>query len=374
MRIVLTAIALSAMSVGLAPSAPVAAAPAPWWTQRYGSDLQVNGHWEPVVGNFAGDANDDIIWYAPGPTPEQLWTSDGDGTFTKSTLPRGVTSYYGALVGNFGGDQRDDIFWYGDFSHESVLWITDDSADGVQRVRFHISGRYWPTVVTNTAGRDSIVWQILQTGFRDPVWTFTGSDGAVATTHIPDPAFDGNYVAGDFNGDGWGDVFQYRVGNRPDQVSFGQADHQFSTTVEHVNGIYEPVVADVDAGGDGRDDIVWYHVYPGEDGHAADPIWHGTADGDFTTSFSDLPDSNEEESGVPPIASTPEHFVEIADFFGSDHVWYVDGTGEHSRATGNSAVYKANSDAIAIVGSFTNETPDIYRYVPGTGRDILYYR
>src|SRR3954471_14829269 len=171
MRMVVTAVAVGL--VGFAPIAPVAAETAPWWTQRYGPDLQVNGHWLPIVGNFAGDANDDIIWYAPNSTPEQLWTSDGDGTFTKSTLRRNVRTELGALVGNFGGDLRDDIFWYSDFTHESVLWITNDSADGVQRVRFHITGRYIPTVMTNTAGRDSIVWQIVQTGSQDPVWTFT---------------------------------------------------------------------------------------------------------------------------------------------------------------------------------------------------------
>jgi hypothetical protein len=361
-------IVLTVALVGLAPASAIAAAPTPWWTQLYGPDVQVHGGWEPIVGDFGGSDDDDIIWYSPGLTPEQLWTSDGDGTFTKSGVARNVTGDYRPLVGNFGGDQRDDIFWYSDFTHESVLWITNDSSDGVKVVRFRIAGRYIPTVLTNTAGRDTIAFQIVQRGSQAPVWTFTGSEGSVVRASIPDQGLFARYLAGDFNGDGWGDIFQYQLADAPDQVSFGQADHEFSTTAEHVAGVYEPVVADVDAGGDGRDDIVWYNVYRyGDD--LVDPIWHGTADDGFTASFAALNDG-----GFPLLASTPEHFVEIGDFFGSDHIWYVDGTGEHSRATSNSAVFKEDSDTVPIVGSFTNGTPDIFRYVPGKGRDILYAR
>ena len=45
----------------------------------------VSGDYQPLVGDFAGDTHDDILWRTPGSTRAYLWTSQGDGTFVSTT-------------------------------------------------------------------------------------------------------------------------------------------------------------------------------------------------------------------------------------------------------------------------------------------------
>jgi hypothetical protein len=80
-------------------------------------------------------------------------------------------------------------------------------------------------------------------------------------------------ISGDFNGDGYGDIFWYAPGTAPDWLWLGHANGQFTSMPETVSGDYTPVVADFN--GDGRADILW------SDTDTGDPLWLGNADGTF---------------------------------------------------------------------------------------------
>ena len=67
-------------------------------------------------------------------------------------------------------------------------------------------------------------------------------------------------LAGDFDGDGWGDLLTYRAGPAPDTIAWGP-DHVPVGIAVH--GTYRPVVGDFT--GDEADDVFWYAPGPGVD-------------------------------------------------------------------------------------------------------------
>ncbi len=92
---------------------------------------------------------------------------------------------------------------------------------------------------------------------------------AVSTASV-----NGSYVPlrGDFNGDGFDDLFWYGPGSVHDALWLGSAGQAFTSTPVSVSGTYTPVVGDFD--GDGFDDVFWYGP-----GGSYDTIWLGGAAG-----------------------------------------------------------------------------------------------
>src|SRR5687767_13551946 len=73
--------------------------------------VTVNGTYKPLVGDFEGDGDDDIFWYAPGTAKEVMWESNGDGTFIGRAAAQ-VNRTYRPFTGDFDADGDDEIIWY----------------------------------------------------------------------------------------------------------------------------------------------------------------------------------------------------------------------------------------------------------------------
>ena len=179
------------------------------------SPITVDGTDTPIAGDFDGDGHTDIFWYAPGPAPESVWTSDGAGAFSASpTMP--VVGTYTPIAGDFDGDGLTDIFWYA--PGPAADWLWTNLGDGV----------------------------------------FSSSLMSVVGTYTP--------IAGDFDGDGLTDIFWYAAGPAADWLWTSAGDGVFSTSLMSVLGTYTPVPGHFD--GDARTDILWYAPGP-----AADWLW-----------------------------------------------------------------------------------------------------
>ena len=134
-----------------------------------------------------------------------------------------------------------------------------------------VSGTYTPPLTGdfNGDGYDDIFWYKPGSG-GDSVWQGK-SDGTfrplgqfrdVSGTYTP--------LTGDFNGDGLDDIFWYKPGFGGDSVWQGKSDGTFhpSGQFRDVSGTYTPLTGDFN--GDGSDDIFWYKPGPG-----GDSIWLG---------------------------------------------------------------------------------------------------
>ena len=116
-----------------------------------GAGIQVSGTYQPLVGNFGGDTKSDILWYAPGSTPDSLWIGTAThGTFTK--MPMTINGSYIPLVGNFAGDGYDDILWYSPGTGADTLWTSIDAPSIFASSTFTINGTYTPVVLHNHPG------------------------------------------------------------------------------------------------------------------------------------------------------------------------------------------------------------------------------
>ena len=88
-------------------------------------------------------------------------------------------------------------------------------------------------------------------------------------------------LTGDFDGDGFDDIYWYGTGTNPDLVWYGNADvdntDPFDTGTTTIGGTYSPAVGDFD--GNGADDIFWYAP-----GTTTDIMWWATGTrGGWTT-------------------------------------------------------------------------------------------
>ena len=165
-------------------------------------------------------------------------------------------------------------------------------------------------------------------------------------------------IAGDFDGDGFGDVFWYAVGSAPDYVWYGTPGGGHQSVRVRVSGEYEPFVGDF--GGDGRDDIFWYAP-----GRASDYVWGGSTRGRFI----DLP---LRVDGVfePHVGDFDGNGAEDIFWYGpgssGDRIWYG-GARFVSTATNVGGVYRPQ------IGDFSGDgRDDIFWYRKGSGADYLW--
>lgn len=171
----------------------------------------VKGYYTPVAGDFiAGDGISEIVWYAPGPTRDFMWVFDSSGNYTSRELT--INGTYQPVAGSFSDFNPDvlsgfdNIVWYAPGSAQDYMWVFDHFGN-ITTIELEIGGNYRPMVLDIWAdgleGED-IYWYAPGTA-RDFVWDFVGGD----YTSRDDWQVNGSYqstVAGAFLGGGYGDI------------------------------------------------------------------------------------------------------------------------------------------------------------------------
>jgi hypothetical protein len=131
--------------------------------------MQVDGVYDPVVGDADDDGDDDILWYAPGTAADEVWEATGINTFVEHPLDLDNTQV--PLAGEFDGAFGDALF-YGPGTQPDQ-WM------------LHQAG------ITAFAQQDTVVNGIYSRAFT-----------------------------GDFTGEGFTDVFWYQPGTGRDNLWF----------------------------------------------------------------------------------------------------------------------------------------------------------
>ena len=128
-----------------------------------------------VVADLDGDADDDVVVYRPGPTGDHLWrggptvggTVGGAGGFASTSIA--INALYTPEAGDLDGDGDDEILWYAAGPTADSIWFGQPT--GLPGARtISVAGAYLPLIgdVDGQAGED-IVW-LRGTTTTVPVW------------------------------------------------------------------------------------------------------------------------------------------------------------------------------------------------------------
>jgi hypothetical protein len=270
-------------------TAPVSTVPAPalWkggtppatFVARGGQSLF--GHHDPVVGDFDGDGQADVIWYGAGHECDTAWFGADHQTFfdpkevfgTAYTAALEVEGDYAATVGDFDGDGRDDIGWY-------------DAADGTSELWYGNADRTFDKSATFTLPEGLVLaaGDFDDDGHDDLLITSPSVAGAIVTFGDERGSFvDGTVlgglgagltpIVGDFDGDEHADVYWRGATGNKLWFGVGRAGAASFAVIAAPASIgtaatKAPLVGDLD--GDGADDLFWY--VPG----VKTAIWYGS--------------------------------------------------------------------------------------------------
>lgn len=365
----------------------------PYYTDITASTLDVAGQYTPIVGHFTTTELDDIIWYSPGKGLDNRWTPCTHCTtrrFTKTQLVPQVNGAYQPIVGDFAGDDLDDIYWRNplDGGHGS-LW-TNDGAGGFTRRQLDIPASYYQWAVLHDArtgpGKDDILW-LAAPGGKSPLWVFpddgSGDVHTVARLRLPD-MIERVVLPGDFDGNGATDLVLYDrgyVGCRTTCAGAAQRTDwywrrassesgTFTASTKQVAGTYEPVVGRFSQQPDAIDDIVWMgfrQPYGQPRADAPDSLWEGRSSGHFASSTVSLPSAYGGQVVGHDGSDT------ILTFQSPLTVWFNTTSGPVSRRTGSPSPKPYGFDSVWIPGRFTTpDREDIFVYVPGATTEHLY--
>ena len=244
------------------------------------------------TGDFNGDGRDDILWRNDNGLIVD-WLGTPDGGFASNYAGSAVNvpaSWVIAGVGDFNGDARDDILWRDMGSGLLVDWL--GQANG------GFSSNY-----ANSAAKVSLSWSIAGTGDfngdgqTDILWR---SDSGLIANWLGTltGGFTSNYAnsaanvplewtvagTGDFNGDGRDDIlWRNSAGLTVDWLANASGNGGFISNYANsaVRVATTTSIGSIgDFNGDGRDDILWRS----DNGTPAE--WFANASGGFTDHFS----------------------------------------------------------------------------------------
>ncbi|PCC68796.1 Repeat domain-containing protein [Nannocystis exedens] len=340
----------------------------------------------PQWANYDSNARSDIFWYAPG-GPEQFSFSQGGGAFTLSnSLSSAPLAHHKPLVGQYDSGSLSDVLLHtqGPNASEETLFLKQANNLSFTASALSLSDSLVVPLVGQFAGTDRT--DILFFGVTGGLIHWVSNGNGTFTEHtvfvpiIGEPTRWYSPVAGDFDGDGFTDIFAYHsdvdTNVSPDKSKFWRSlgNGTFtSTDVNHTaKGIqgsntspffYAMTVGDFN--GNGPQDILWYSpTAPGSNV----VIWrNGASMAEFVASQS-LAGKFKVFSGDFNGDATTDVFWYNQNEGPSDHdiVWLQNGDFSHTGVT----VDVGNNELLPVLGDYDNNgTTDIYWWDPvGTDR------
>ena len=247
----------------------------------------------PVTGDFNGDGFADILFFNPsGGSPVSYGNADvatGSGQFATST--ENPVGNFRPRSGDFDGDGFDDILWYDPAGAGSYIWFGNAEVAGG-------SGRYRSASESTVADLDPVTGDFNGDGFSD-VFFFNPSGASAAWYGTTDVATGsgkfatstespiGNFRprSGDLDGDGFDDILWYDPAGRSSFIWFGNAEvaggsGRYRSTSESTLPGHVPFTGDFN--GDGFSDVFFFNP------SGASGVWYGnaavaTGSGEFDT-------------------------------------------------------------------------------------------
>lgn len=333
----------------------------------------VGATYTPVVGDFGGSRNDDVLYYRPGAGADFLHVSDGAGGFTSVALTS-IGSTYTPLVGDFVGDDRDEVLWWRPGVPTAYLWRFDRAARGAAPLTASASVTV-PTTVTKAltldnrpnhgGGADELLWYAAGSA-PDRIDRFTWPVGGAATATSRAVGISGNYtpVSGDFDGNGLADVLFYGAGSQVESIWFLQGGPAGSTGQRSVAYDVAPgyaVHAGNFTGTDARDELLF-----AASGAAADRLWTFDASGTRTSTVADT-----DATGTGYVLSGAIDTLMSWSAGTSPSIWQLTTRPPANRPSGNTAVPAGYQP---LVGDFVGAggTSSVLWYAPGSSPERLY--
>ena len=347
MRSARLALAALAACTALALPSAAHAAPLQFFTESTHTELDswLKGGGTPLVGDFNGDGEGDVFLYRPGAGTERLLFGKGDrggAWFSNTSANIQVNGTYTPVVGDFNANGSTDILWYGPGTAPDTLWSFNKQSSTFVVSKPVINGRYRPFVgdFTSNDGQatDDIFWYAPGSG-ADSIWkgiagrrvSFSSIPQRISGTYTP--------LVGSFTPDpGTGgstdstlDIFWYAPGATGDSLWKGDGNGHFTPQAYRVSGTYKPIVGFFD--GYGVQDIFWYSANGPDSVWLADP-----ATGKFTAHGASI------GAGFTPITgefTIPDEPIYWWSTTGPDRLWIPEGepgTWAYSELNNNSDV------------------------------------
>ena len=338
---------------------------------REAPSKSVSGSYQPLVGDFAGSNNDDVIYYSPGTKSDYLHISRADGTFDDVRLPA-INGTYKPLVGDFVGDDRDEVLFTAPGRTTAYLWRFDrngrSGAVAVDSASLSVPGTVTKAFVLDNRSfyggpSDEVVWYAAGRA-ADRIDHFGWPSGGGITVTSRPISVSGTYqpVVGDFDGNGFADIFWYAPGSAPDSIWLLDGTVIRSQTQRTLNapvsGTYQ-VLSGNFSGSATRSELAFY-----QPGGGPDFLW--TFDGGGS------PTSEPRVNSLTGTAYVLRGGVDRVMTWApgsSPAIWSVDaGT---TRPSGNSSL---GSSYQPLIGDFTGPggSSSVLWYAPGSAPERLY--
>ncbi len=222
--------------------------------------LTVTGDYQPtgMDNSSYGPLKDEVVWLKTGGNTGSRWRFAADGTHTAHPVSL-LTQHPVPIVGNFDGDQDADLVWWGPGTDIDLYW---HNGAGILVTSLQINGSAYRPVVADvdTSGCstcDDIVW-FGPGGISDAWWTGLSNGSFTphpATIPIQHEAFGLRNPTGD-------DVVQIwdpGVGNRFWYLSAGSPTIVNAPRFQPTAG-YQPIIGDFVGT---TEDVFWYRPGPG---------------------------------------------------------------------------------------------------------------